>query len=121
MSATMKIFATMKRFGKWAQKNQTLMAGFGATGVLIANERYGRRDIKNELAGLRTHVNNGFAAVDDKVTDLGAQDEFTQGLVLRTAVKMMKAMDGNKVEMREFVKDAEKLLHYSELGDDSNK
>lgn len=34
---------------EWAQENQTLIIGFGGTGIPIANEWYGRRDIKDDM------------------------------------------------------------------------
>ena len=36
-------------FPEWAQENQTLIIGFGGTGIPIANEWYGRRDIKDDM------------------------------------------------------------------------
>lgn len=129
---------------EWAQKNPILTASFGGTGLIIANSRYERWEIKTniknefknelhrEFAALRTHVDGKFAvidgkfaaidgkfaAVDSKLADLQAKQEFTQGLVLSTAIRMMEATDGDKTEMREFVKDAEKPLRCIELGED---
>ncbi|PUU84431.1 hypothetical protein B9Z19DRAFT_1070331 [Tuber borchii] len=47
MAASTKIWTTIKAFGKWAQKNPILTAGFGGTGLFIANERTGRWDVKD--------------------------------------------------------------------------
>lgn len=80
--------------------------------MIIANSRYGRRDIKNELdrefAAFHTYVDGKFAAIDSKLADLQASQKLTQGLVLSSAIKIMKAINGDQTELREFVKDAEK-------------
>ncbi|KAA8913780.1 hypothetical protein FN846DRAFT_886414 [Sphaerosporella brunnea] len=95
-------------FADWAQKNQTLIVGFGGTGMIIANEWYGRRDVKDDMG--QRH--------DGKLAELHTEHEITQGIVLNCAVKTMKAIDGNKTELREFVTNAEKVLRCVELGED---
>ena len=109
--------------------------------MIIANSRYGRRDIKTDiknqikneldpkLAALRTHIDGKFAAIDSEFAairgefaDLQAKQEVkhevTQRLILSLAITMMKAIDGDKTEMREFDKEAEKQLRCNELGED---
>ena len=48
-------------------------------------------------------------------------NKFTQLLVLNAAVMTMKAIDGDKKEMREFVANAAKFLRCVELGKDCAK
>jgi len=98
--------------------------------MVIANERYGRGDIK---AAILKHVDAEFAVADRKsdakfavadrksdakFADLHTELEFTQGLMLDTAVKAMKAIDGDKTELREFIAQAEKILRCIKLSED---
>ncbi|PUU84432.1 hypothetical protein B9Z19DRAFT_1118013 [Tuber borchii] len=107
MSASTKIWATMNTFGKWAQKNPTLTASLGGTGLLIASQQYGRWSIGADINNLRCEL----AAIDSKITaistsklaDLQPRQEFTKRPVFK-----MKAIDDDKTEMGECVKDGEK-------------
>ncbi|KAG0129297.1 hypothetical protein HOY82DRAFT_488296 [Tuber indicum] len=80
MCAATKIIATLKSIGKWAQENQTLAVGLGSVGVLVANERCGRRDIKAVFARLRTHV-------DDELADIKSEVEFMNAMSLSSSLR----------------------------------
>ena len=119
--------------------------------MIIANSRYGRRDIKTDIKNqIKNELDGKFAAIDSefatirgefaairgefaairgelaairgKFADLQAKQEVkhevTQRLILSLAIPMMKAIDGDKTEMRELVKEAEKQSRCNELGED---
>ncbi|KAI5806377.1 hypothetical protein EDC01DRAFT_609502, partial [Geopyxis carbonaria] len=108
-------------------KNQTLIVGFGGTGMIIANEWYGRRDVKDEM-GQRVDaatdkitdkvISRIHTDFDSKFDNLQKQLDNLQGLVFNCAVKTMKAIDGDKTALREFVTRAEKVKRCVELGED---
>jgi len=94
--------------------------------MVIANEQYGRGDIK---AAILKHVDAEFAVADRKsdakfadlrsdVAELHTELKFTQGLVLDTAVKAMKAIDGDKAGLRGCIAQAEKILRCIKLSED---
>ncbi|RPB05582.1 hypothetical protein L873DRAFT_1785328 [Choiromyces venosus 120613-1] len=105
-------------FSEWILKNQTLIGGFSGVGIIIADGRYDRRDIKKELEAFRISVDGQLTKVQ---AELQAEHEFTQGLILRSAIKTMKALDGNKKDMREFIKEMDKVIKCIEAGEDCQK
>lgn len=129
-------------FPDWAHKNATLVTGFGGSGMVIADASYARkntrddiRDVKDkvmqvdrkvdELDGKVAALDGKVAALDGKVAaldvkfdELRTEQEATQTLVLTCAVKTMKAIDGDKMELAKFISKAEKALRCAELGDD---
>jgi predicted nuclease with TOPRIM domain len=123
-------------FPDWAQKNATLVAGFGAPVLIIADAKYSRRDIKGDISALegkvmnkvnelrtevnelRTEVKGDIRELRTDINELRTDVEYLQSLLLACAVKTMKAVDGDKTELREFVRNAEKALRCAGLGED---
>lgn len=101
---------------QYAGSLATLVAGLGGAGLVTWNERRGCEDIKKDL---KEKIDSASAKLENELErKVHAENQFTQILILRCAVKTMKALDGDKEPMRAFVKDAEKLLHCVELGED---
>jgi hypothetical protein len=102
----------------WVYKHETLVASFSATTMIIANGWHGRRDFTKHFDGRLAHVDGRLAHVEDKLAGLRDDNEMTQGLVLNSALKTMKAIDGDRKGLRDFVAKAEKALRCIELGED---
>ncbi|KAG0636024.1 hypothetical protein HOY80DRAFT_1024705 [Tuber brumale] len=126
----------MQRLRKWTMKNQTIVAGFGGASLIIADSRLNCHDIKTEIlkkldsyrimvngqfADLRHEIDKKLGDIQDRLTGLEQEEEITQGLVLRSAIKTMKALDGDKKEMKAFVKETESLLKCIEGSGDCDK
>ncbi|RPA92375.1 hypothetical protein L873DRAFT_1710218, partial [Choiromyces venosus 120613-1] len=99
--------------------NQTLTASFGGTALLITNERSGHSNIKGDLKGdfpceiatLHEYIggkfsatNSMFAANDTNITQIHTKIEVMKELIFKSAVAKMKGLEGNKTELKEFVK-----------------
>ncbi|CAZ81102.1 unnamed protein product [Tuber melanosporum] len=114
---------------QWSLRSQTLVPGFSGAALVIADWRWGPGDIKKDTKEdtrkkpdtFPTYVGGQFIAIDGKLTDLQVEHEITQEPILRSAIRTMKALDGDKRDMREFVKEVDRMLKCGETVGDFKK
>ncbi|RPA92378.1 hypothetical protein L873DRAFT_1847768 [Choiromyces venosus 120613-1] len=116
----LKMLACLKMLGKWIKDNQTLTADFRGTDLLITNEQSGHSDIKGNTkddfySGKFSTIDSKFAANDTNITCIYTKREVMTGPILKSAVATMKGPEGNKTELKEFVKRADKVFKYVDL------
>jgi len=118
---------------EWAERNQrTLIVVFAPALIIVADARLNRRAAKKDLDTFRDTVNTQFADVnaqfadvnrkiediDNKLISIEHKQNFMQAFALRSTVQILKAIDGDgdKEEIKKFIKDGEKLIGCMEHG-----
>ncbi|KAG0131735.1 hypothetical protein HOY82DRAFT_645653 [Tuber indicum] len=96
------------------RRTLAIVGTLGGSGMLVAHAQYGHIDIEKEMHDIRTCVNVEFSLIKGELTKLHEQSEITHTLVLTSALKTIKGLDGDKVEMREFARRMEKLFKCKE-------